>query len=65
MQYLYAFFERSMGIPFVITEEKVSFTFKRLNSWNYSKFFKLFVTNKVPHIMCGPDNQSLIYYRAL
>jgi hypothetical protein len=50
-----------MGLSFVVTDQKVDFSFKSSLSWNLSKFYDLFELNKVSHVKFGPDNQTLIY----
>ncbi|MBU5265833.1 hypothetical protein [Virgibacillus proomii] len=61
IKYLYEFYERGMELPFVVTDQKVDFSFKSSLSWNHDKFYDLFELNKVPHVKFGPDNETLIY----
>lgn len=61
LQYVYEFYERGMELSFVVTDQKVDFSFKSSLSWNLSKFYDLFEANKVSHVQFGPDNQTLIY----
>ena len=62
LDFISEFVERSFSFPYVITGEKVTFTFENTSDGNLSKFTDLFLKNNVPHFTSGPDGESIIYY---